>query len=77
MTLNTKIILSAVGVAALLASPAMAKTQHTHAAPSSVAADTHTYAAPTGAVQTPYAPDVPVPAHTKGLNPDFQLGGEK
>jgi hypothetical protein len=83
MTSNLKVILSAVGVAALVASPAMAKTErHHHAAPSltSVPADVHAYASPYAGhpLVTPYAPDVPQQAHeTPGPNPDFQLGSEK
>jgi len=80
MTSNLKIILSAVGVAALLASPALAKTErHHHAAPSATfPADAHGSAAYATTVVTPYAPDVRIPAQTNGvLNPDFQLGAEK
>jgi len=81
MTSNLKIILSAVGVAALLASPAMAKTQrHQQATPSlvNVPADARASVTPyaTPAV-TPYSPDVKVQAHpTSSLNPDFQLSTE-
>jgi len=74
MTSNLKVILSAVGVAALLASPAMAKTQrHLHIAP----ADAHASANPNTPAVTVYSPDVKVQAYpTNGLNPDFQLGSE-
>jgi hypothetical protein len=64
VNMNTKTILSAIGVAAVLASPVMAKPNH------------HQAASP-APVQTIYAPDVQVPTHNNGLNPDFQLGSEK
>jgi hypothetical protein len=69
MTSNTKAILSAAGIATVLATPVMAKTHHR-------AAVQHTYVAPygNGQVQTPYAPDLPQAAHNNGINPDFQLG---
>jgi hypothetical protein len=79
---NLKVILSAVGVAALLASPVMAKS-HAHvqqAAPSivNVPYDAHASVAPYRPAQavTVYAPDVRLPAHENGLNPDFQLSHE-
>jgi hypothetical protein len=82
MTTRFKGILSAVGVAAMLASPAMAKTvRHHHGAPSAVPSDARGSAvryAPSGFVPRvpteggPYTPDIPTPAH--GLNPDFQDG---
>jgi hypothetical protein len=82
MKTKLKGILSAVGVAAMLASPAMAKTaRHHHGAPSAVPSDARgsaTRYAPSGFVPRvpseggPYTPDVPTPAH--GLNPDFQDG---
>jgi hypothetical protein len=78
MTSNLKLILSAAGVAALLASPAMAKS-HARTA-TAVPADAHASAAPfTGRpVVTPYAPDLPQRAHeAAGPNPDFQLSSEK
>jgi hypothetical protein len=81
MTSNLKAILSAVGVAALLASPALAKTAHNHAAPSlaNVPADAHaSVVGPSRSAVTVYAPNVPQQAHeTPGPNPDFQLGSEK
>jgi hypothetical protein len=77
MTLNAKTILSAVGIAAALASPAVAKTHHQTPSQVTVPADARGsadhragYDAP---AQTVYAPDVPTPAHNNGLNPDFQL----
>jgi hypothetical protein len=82
MRTKLKGILSAVGVAAMLASPAMAKTaRHHHNAPSAVPSDARGSAAryaPNGFVPRvpteggPYTPDIPTPAH--GLNPDFQDG---
>ena len=82
MRTRMKGILSAVGVAALLASPAMAKTvRHHHNAPSAVPSDAQGSAiryapyrfVPRGPAQSgPYTPDMPTPAH--GLNPDFQDG---
>jgi hypothetical protein len=73
MRTNLKVILSAVSVAALLASPAMAKTERHHAAPSTVyiPSDAHGSVAP-GANVGPYSPDARTPTH--GLNPDFQDG---
>jgi hypothetical protein len=78
MTTNLKLILSAVGVAALLASPAMAKSRH-HAlanVPSDVRAETYAPApsyAPAASGQRVYAPDLPLPAHHSDFNPDFQI----
>jgi hypothetical protein len=74
MRTNLKVILSAVSVAALLASPAMAKTERHHAAPSTVyiPSDARGSVAPYGATVGPYSPDAPTPTH--GLNPDFQDG---
>jgi hypothetical protein len=83
MTTRFKGILSAVGVVAMLASPAVAKTARHHHddAPSAVPSDARgsaTRHAPSGFVPRvpteggPYTPDIPTPAH--GLNPDFQDG---
>jgi hypothetical protein len=81
MTSNLKMIVSAVGVAALLASPALAKTEHHRAVPSlvNVPADAHGSASTTnGSLVTVYAPDVRVQAHpASSVNPDFQLSSEK
>jgi hypothetical protein len=83
MTSNLKVMLSALGVAALLASPAMAKSHaRTHrAAPSIVnvpydaRASVQPYAS--APVVTVYAPDLPTQPHRNGgLNPDFQLNHE-
>jgi hypothetical protein len=77
MSTNLKVILSAVGVAALLASPAMAKTvRHQAAAPSTVflPSDAHGSVAPYGRgvfEGGAYTPSAPV---TRGLNRDFQDG---
>jgi hypothetical protein len=80
MTSNLKVILSAVGVAALLASPALAKTQrHEQTAPSlaNVPGDAHASANFNASAVTVYSPDVKVQAHpTSSLNPDFQLSTE-
>jgi hypothetical protein len=84
MTSNLKVILSAVGIAALVASPAMAKS-HVHTI---LPADAHGAATPYAAgvatpyaghqTVTPYAPNLPEHPHEMpGQAPDFQLGGEK
>jgi hypothetical protein len=74
MTSNLKVILSTVGVAALLATPALAKKAHHVPAP--VQADTRAPAS--HAVVAPYAADLPVSAHkANGLNPDFQMSPDK
>jgi hypothetical protein len=80
MTSNLKVTLSALGLTALVASPAMAKSHaRLHVAPAAVPAYGQVYApAYAGRVVTPYAPNLPVPAHkTPGQGPDFQTGGEK
>jgi hypothetical protein len=84
MTSNLKLILSAVGVAALLASPAMAKSRHDVARSlANVPIDARAEAfAPAPSVapvatQRVYAAEQPVPSHYRDLNPDFQLGGER
>jgi len=80
MTLNWKIVLSAVGVAALLASPVTAK-ERTRQVPQSLInlpADTQASIRPNGALVTVYSPDVKVQAHqVQTVNPDFQLGSDK
>jgi len=77
MNTNMKVMLSALGVAALLASPAMARTvpQHRSVAPSAayVPYDARASVAPYGTFEGgPYTPSQPGPRH--GLNPDFQSG---
>jgi hypothetical protein len=76
MRTNLKVILSAVGVAALLASPAMAKTvRHPHAAPSTVyiPSDARGSVGSFGATEGgPYTPSMPTALH--GLSRDFQNG---
>jgi hypothetical protein len=76
MRTNLKLILSAVGVAALLASPAMAKTvRHHHAAPSTVyiPSEARASVAPYGAFEGgPYTPSMPTPSY--GESRDFQNG---
>jgi hypothetical protein len=76
MKSNLKVILSAVGVAALLASPAMAKTVRPHNTapttvyiPSDARASVARYGINEGG---PYSPSIPAPRH--GLSPDFQNG---
>jgi len=77
MTSNLKAILSAAGVAALLASPALAKTAHQPSL-TNVRADARASAGPNGPAVTVYAPDVKVQAYpTSSINPDFQLSTEK
>jgi hypothetical protein len=77
MTTNLKVILSAAGVAALLASPAMAKTvRHQAAAPSTIylpsnaqgSVGPYSYGPREGGPYTPSAPT------TRGPNRDFQGG---
>jgi hypothetical protein len=82
MTSNLKVILSAVGVAALVASPAMAKShvRTHHVAPAAVPAYGQVYTTPyaAGQVVTPYGANAPEAAHEMpGQSHDFQLGGEK
>jgi hypothetical protein len=81
MSSNLKLILSAAAVAALLASPAMAKSHaRTNDGATAVPADAHASASPftVHPLVTPYAPDLPQRAHeTPGPNPDFQLSSEK
>jgi hypothetical protein len=76
MRTNMKVILSAAGVAVLLASPAMAKTvRHHHAAPSTVyvPSDARGSVASYGAAEGgPYTPSMPTPM--RGLSRDFQDG---
>jgi hypothetical protein len=74
MTSNLKLILSAVTVAALAASPAMANSQvrANHFAPADARASAAT------PYVTPYGAGLPEHAHEMpGQAPDFQLGGEK
>jgi hypothetical protein len=74
MTSNLKLILSAVTVAALAASPAMANSQVR--ANRFVPADARASAATP--YVTPYGASLPEHAHEMpGQAPDFQLGGEK
>jgi hypothetical protein len=82
MKANLKVMLSAVGVAALLASPAMAQThpRHRHVAPATVSVPSDARAsAPNGVFRAPetptYAPDAPAPRSYYNLGvPDFQDG---
>lgn len=77
MTPNLKVILSAAGVAALVASPANAKS---HVRTHDVAPYGQIYTTPYAARQvvTPYGADTPTAPHeTPGPSHDFELGGEK
>jgi hypothetical protein len=82
MTSNLKVILSAIGVAALVTSPALAKShvRTNQVAPAAVPAYGQASVTPNAPHQlvTPYAPDVQQRPHeTAGENPDFQLAGER
>jgi hypothetical protein len=83
MTSNLKVILSAVGVAALAASPAMAGShvRTYHFAPAGVPVYGQVYTAPPYAARqlvTPYGANAAEPTHEMpGQSHDFQLGGEK
>jgi len=78
MRTNLKVILSAVGVAALLASPAMAKTKHHQAAPSvlNVPRDARASVGSYAPAERVYAPDV-APYGNRGVSRDFQLEGRE
>lgn len=73
--MNLKLMLSAVAAAALLASPATAKTRH---ASPQVPAQVETHGPAPQAV-APYGASVPVSARrsNNGLNADFQISGDK
>ena len=77
MTSYLKMVAPAAAVAALMASPVLAKTIHHHPAPSQtvVPADAHASAAPHAFV-TPYGADLPQQPHTSAVNPDFQVPGK-
>jgi hypothetical protein len=81
MKSNLKIVLSAVSVAALLASPALAKSHARlhQAAPSlsNVPSDARASVEAYGPAQRVYSPNVYVPTQHGGLTPDRQLGGER
>ena len=75
MRTNLKVILSAVGVAALLASPAMAKTvRHQPAAPSTIylPSDAHGYVGPYGYGVREGGPYTPSAPFSPRYNRDFQ-----
>jgi hypothetical protein len=76
MRTNLKVILSALGAAMLLASPAMAKAmRHHHTARSTayLPSDARGSVAPYGPTEGgPYTPSGPTPLH--GLSRDFQDG---
>jgi hypothetical protein len=79
-----KVILPAAGVAALLASPVLAKTaHHQHGTRTPGSAYGRALAAqpapPPPAPRpfvTPYAADLPQQVYTPSVNPDFQLPGK-
>ena len=81
MTSNLKVILSAVGVAALAASPAMAKSHAHHFVAAGAPVYGQVYTTPPYAgrqLVTPYGANAAEPAHeSPGPSHDFQLGGEK
>ena len=79
MKSNLKLILSAVSVAALLASPALAKSHARHVAPvlSNVPADARGSVESYGPAQRVYSPNAYAPTQQGGLTPDRQLGGER
>jgi hypothetical protein len=75
MRTNLKAILAAIGAAALLGSPAMARTHHSHAPSAEGIGGAHgaAYQAPyymPGNEGGPYTPSMPTPAH--GQSHDFQ-----
>lgn len=70
MTSNMKLILSAVGAVALLSSPALARTEH-HPRHAAVIVAAPTIFPTTRQFITPYAPNLPQPAH--GHSGDFQI----
>jgi hypothetical protein len=80
MRANLKVVLAAIGAAALVASPAIAKTvRHTHVAPSTANTWSNAYGSvapysPYGAANEggPYTPSKPAPPSSK--NNDFQDG---
>jgi hypothetical protein len=74
--MNVKVMLSAVGVAALLASPAVAKTAHRQGTSTQVVVPAERANVP---AVSPYGADVPQPAHKpiNGLNPDFQINPDR
>jgi hypothetical protein len=81
MKSNLKLILSAVSVAALLASPALAKSHarahHTASSISNVPADARGSVEAYGPAQRVYSPNVYDPVLHSGLTADRQLGGER
>ena len=75
MIANLKVILLAIGAAALLASPAVAKSKQHDAAPSTAYIPVYVQgsAASYGAAEGgPYTPSSPTPSH--GFSRDFQTG---
>jgi hypothetical protein len=80
MTSYLKMVVPVAAVAALLASPVLAKTNHHHPAPSQTAvpADVHASTARPAphAFVTPYGAELPQQPHTSAVNPDFQVPGK-
>jgi len=76
MNTNMKVMLSALGAAALLVSPALAYTvPQRNVAPSAgyIPYDARASVAPYGTFEGgPYTPSLPAPTH--GVSPDFQNG---
>jgi hypothetical protein len=73
MKANLKAILSFMGVAALLVSPAMAKTVRPQTATKYIPVDARGSVTPYGANEGgPYTPSLPAPRY--GLRTDFQNG---
>lgn len=75
MSMNLKAILSAAGVVALVASPAMAKNVRHHAKPSLVYIPNDVRGSVSGygvGEGGPYTPSLPTPAY--GVSRDFQDG---
>jgi hypothetical protein len=80
MTSYLKMIVPVAATAALLASPALAKTAHHHAASPRAAAtvDEHAFTVQPAphAFVTPYGADLPQRPYTSSVNPDFQVPGK-
>ena len=80
MTSHLKTVVPAAAVAALLATPVLAKAVHHHPAPSqtAVSADAHASTAQPAphAFVTPYGAELPQQPYTSAVNPDFQVPGK-
>ena len=75
MNLKAKALLSAVGIAAAVASPAMAKSHHVVIVPDNAYGAQGYASLYSGQAQAVYGADRPVPpqANYRSVNPDFQL----